>query len=229
MKTYPFYNALTHLKEFYDITMEDDEFETIGLHAWDKIGNKYTRTYHFTGRIIQGELDLPCNADIIEMVTAGGEDANTTSNMRDDDFVSSSVEGYIEGRKSGGHSLYSKGKLVEYTRAGDTLVFGKGVNGSATIIYKGVMLDDDGLPYLNFKEVDAIANYCAYVHTNKKGMTTRDAGTIQLAQLLKQEWNRVCENARTPVHLDQNDINQILNVKGSWDRKRYGKSYKLYS
>lgn len=229
MNKQPFYFALTQLKDLYDITMEDDEFENIGMTAWEKIGNKDTATYHFSGKVDDGTLDLPCNADIIEMITTGDEDFQMTDNVKSENYSRLEIETYIQSRKAPGNSLYSRGNIPEYSRVNNALTFYNKKIKSVRIIYKGVILDDDGLPYLSFKEADAIAAFCAYVYKNKKGMATNDQATIQIAQLLKQEWMRLCENARTHTLLDQNDINEILNVRSSWDRKRYNVSYKLFS
>ena len=37
---------------------------------------------------------------------------------------------------------------------------------------------------------------------------------------------RLCNAARIPAHLSQNDLDSILDVKTRWDRKQYGKSFK---
>ena len=39
MENRKFYEAKSHLYEFYGIDLDDEEFETIALHAWDKINN----------------------------------------------------------------------------------------------------------------------------------------------------------------------------------------------
>jgi hypothetical protein len=36
----------------------------------------------------------------------------------------------------------------------------------------------------------------------------------------------MCTQARVADHLSQNEVDEILNVSTSWDRKRYGQSYK---
>ena len=72
----------------------------------------------------------------------------------------------------------------------------------------------------------AIATYCAYVTKFKEGLRTNNANIINMAQVLKNEWNKFCDAARVPEELDQNDMNQILDAKSSWDRKRYNKSIK---
>ena len=38
----PFKTAYTYIREQYGIEINPDEFETLGLMAWDKIGNKNT-------------------------------------------------------------------------------------------------------------------------------------------------------------------------------------------
>jgi hypothetical protein len=60
----------------------------------------------------------------------------------------------------------------------------------------------------------------------KQGLRTKDQSTIQLSQILKAEWNRKVVQARVPDYINQNEMDEILNVATSWDRKRFGKSFK---
>jgi hypothetical protein len=55
---------------------------------------------------------------------------------------------------------------------------------------------------------------------------TKDSGLIQLANAVKSDWLQLCNAARIPDHLSQNDMDAILDVKVRWDRKMYGKSFK---
>ena len=87
-------------------------------------------------------------------------------------------------------------------------------------------LDEDGLPFLNDKEIHAVATYCAYATMYKKAIQTKDSSTFQLAQNLKLEWNRACSQARIPYYINQNEMDEILNANSSWNRKMYGKSFK---
>ena len=228
MQTFNFYTALTHLDEFFGIVLDDNEFETMGIHGWDKIGNKNVAIYHFKGTPQNGELDVPCNMDIIELITAGPEQYQKTDNIAVNNYSRLETESFIESGKSPGKALYSRGGMPSYNRVGDTLIFDNKHLGPVNIIYKGIILDEKGLPYLNFKEVEAIATYCAYVSTNKKAMMTKDKATFEVAQMLKQEWNRVCDNARTPTYTTQNEMNDILDAQSTWDRKRHGIAYKIY-
>ena len=54
----------------------------------------------------------------------------------------------------------------------------------------------------------------------------RNANTMQLAGVLLQDWQKRCDAARVPDHIDQNMVNEILDAKSSWDRKIFNKSYK---
>jgi hypothetical protein len=54
-------------------------------------------------------------------------------------------------------------------------------------LYKGFIVDDDGLPKLSEKEVDAVATFCTYSDMFKKALMTKDNATMQLAMILKQQ------------------------------------------
>ncbi len=224
-----FKSAMFQANLLYDLELSPENFEEIALIAWNFIGNKKVRLYKYCTKINceDNSVELPCNTDIIEAVTYGFEDWNyTTNDTPNGDFNSQFVESYIEGRKLFKNPLYVSGRFAKYERVGDTLYFEKNY-GIVNILYKGVLLDDEGLPDINDKESLAIATYCAYIKKYKDGLITNNPNIIQLAQLLEQKWYRYCDAARVPEYLNQNDMNEILDVKTSWDRKRYNKSYKV--
>lgn len=228
MTTNDFHYAMTLANQLYDLEMIPENFEEIGLIAWGFIGNKRVRLYKYCTNLNCATMtvDLPCNCDIVEAVTYGFEDWNYTTNLTPNgDFNSQFVESYIEGRKMFNNALYPSGRFVKYERVGDTLYFDRNY-GKINILYKGIIADENGLPKLNDKEAMAIATYCAYVTKFKEGLRTNNANIINMAQVLKNEWNKFCDAARVPEELDQNDMNQILDAKSSWDRKRYNKSIK---
>lgn len=226
MEIYSFHSALSHLYDFYGIEMQEDEFEEIGLHAWGKIGNKRNRLYSFTGVVCNGELELPCNADIIEAVTSRSVDYQMTDNVSRDNYSRSIAESNIEAEITRTNPFYTRGGFVNYERVGNTLYFKNVLNGPINVLYKGILSDENGLPELNIKEKEAIAIYCAYIYNQKQGMITKDKSMLEIAMLLKAEWLRSCSDARTPEYLNQNDWDNILQANNSWDRKRYNVSYK---
>jgi len=84
MAQYSFKTAYTQARELYGLELNPDEFETIGLIAWDKIGNKSYRLYKYqTTPLLDGlgqyYIDLPCNCDVIEAITTNYEDYQKTT------------------------------------------------------------------------------------------------------------------------------------------------------
>ena len=228
---YPFNTAYTQAKELYGVELNPDEFETIGMTAWSRIGNKQYRLYKFSGcPVDQGncsyKLDLPCNVDQIEAVTSSTEDWTNTSNVTyTNNSMNGWIEQYIEGGKLNRNDLYVSGGYIKYTQIENSLYFDRPYS-SVNILYKGFIADDEGLPYLTEKEVDAIATFCAYTNDFKQARISKDTATFQMSQYLKQEWLQKCTQARIPDYLNQNEMNSILDAATSWDRKRFGKSFK---
>ena len=214
----------------FGVELSEDDIEEIGLIAWQRVGNKRVRTYRYCTNIgcNDNSIELPCNADIIEAVTYGFEDWNYTNNIRPNgDINSAFTEGYIESRKAFNDPLYISGRFAKYERVGNKIYINSGYTGPINILYRGVILDDDGLPELTDKEVDAIAAYCAYTVKFKQYLQTNNKEILQAAQLLQSEWNRLCDAARVPDYMSQNEINSILDSKTSWNRKVFNKAYKI--
>lgn len=227
----PFNSAYYQANLLYDLEMSPETFEEVGLIAWNKIGNKTMRLYQCTLEIgcpQEGEykVELPCNCDELEAVTFDWEDWRYTTNMTvNGDYSSQFIENYIEGRKLFKNPLYINGKYAKYQRVGNTLYFDENY-GYVNILYRGIVLDDEGLPEITEKEKDAIACYCAYTWKFKEGWKTNNQLMLQAAQLLEQRWLKLCDAARVPSHITQNEMNQILDAKSSWNRKIFNKSLK---
>lgn len=224
-----FHTAMYQAHLLYSVEFKsEDEFEEIGLIAYNFIGNKRTKLYRYTVDINKHDysVELPCNCTLIEAVTLDGEDWNYTTNYSlNGDYNSLYTEQYIESSKNYSSPFYVSGKFAHFEQIGDKLYFDKDY-GRIHILYKGEMLDDTGLPLITNKEVNAIAAYCAYVIKYRQGLATNNAGLIQQAEMLKADWFRYCDQARTPDQLTQNDMNEILDVKSSFMRKSYGRSFK---
>lgn len=229
-----FYTAYPLIEQLYGVEMELDQFEDIGLIAWQHIGNKFTKLYRYTTNLeicdpFNGNnfyMKLPCNCDIIEAVTYNWEEWNYVTNKNvNGDYMSKFTEDYIESRKITTNPLYQSGRYVKYERVGDTLYFDKDY-GPVTILYKGVVVDSEGLPYITDKEALAIATYCAMTKSRKDGFKLKNNIITQQFQLLYQEWLKLCSAARVPDYINQNEMNEILDANSSWARKVYNKSFK---
>lgn len=228
MTTNNFYYASVLLEQLYGITIPEESFEEIGLIAWNQIGNKRCKLYRYS-QCLDGctmEMQLPCNCDILEAVTTDFEDFEHVSNVHDRSKPGSFItEQYIESRKAFKAPLYISGKYVTYERVGDTLYFTQPYR-KINILYKGIQLDDSGLPELTDKEALAIATFVAYTTKFKEGIMSSNGNTIKIADILKQQWLKQCDQARVPEEMSQNDWDEILDAKNSWDRKIQNKTYK---
>lgn len=220
-----FHYAETLANLLYGLEMESEDFEEIGLVAYRLIGNKRTKLYRYCAQIDCDDLSLklPCNADILEAVTTAGEGQiyDTLENYK----KYANVENEIKAGKIKAHPLYISGTYVKYERVGDVLYFDKNY-GAIQVLYKGEMLDDEGLPEITNKEAEAIATYCAYADKFKDGIATNNANSLQIAEVLKQQWLIKCDQARVPENLSQNELDQVLDAKTSWNRKVYNRSFK---
>lgn len=216
-----FYQALNQANILYGIEMSEDDFAELGLNAWNYIGNKTVKLHKYSANIDDETLSvqLPCNADIIEAVTSTQEDYTPT---KENTLI---IETGIESNKYNTNPLYQSGSYIPYNRIGNNLYFDKNY-GTVNILYKGVVLDEDGLPEITDKEAIAIATYVAWVQKYKQGLITNNAAIINMANLLKADWNRMCDAARVPDYISQNEMDEIINVKFRWDRKGFGRSYK---
>ena len=225
-----FYYGLSLLNTLYGIEMNEDTYEEMALVGWELIGNKRSKLYRYSVCVddCSKGIELPCNCDILEAVTTDFEDWNYSTNTTPNgDINSAFVESYIEHRKAFKNPLYISGKLIPYERVGNTLYFDKPY-GKINILYKGLVLDDNGLPEITDREANALATYCAYISKFKEGLMTNNANIIQMANVLKSQWNLQCDQAREDHYMSQNEWNDVLDVKTSWNRKSHGKSLKLY-
>ena len=228
-----FHYVAVLLDMLYGINMDDADMEEYGLIAWGLIGNKVRKMYKFSTNIDPSDnsVTLPCNAldvdgdSCIELVTASYEDWNRVTNTSDfGDQNTSFVEQYIEGNKKYQGQYYLPGKVLKYEKVYDKLYFTHNY-GRVNILYKGILADNEGLPELTEKEATAIATYIAYILKFKEGLRTNNGDIIKMSEILNSKWQKQCDQARTK-QLSQNDIDSILEVSSSWDRKRYGYGYK---
>ena len=93
-----FHYALTQANMLYDIELVPEDFEEIGLMAWNLIGNKTFKLYKYDTTIDFNTLTatLPCNCEQIEAVNYAFEDWQNVSNLTvNGDVTTSFTENYI--------------------------------------------------------------------------------------------------------------------------------------
>lgn len=226
MKLHNFNSIYSVVNTIYGLTIDPNSFEDVALFGWEQIGARHTRLHRYVTDTSNKRITLPCNVDVIEAVTIPFMDAQMTSNTEAyPQYYNQYVEQHIEAHKWNDAAVYTSGKLIKYREEGDELVFDQDYK-DVTILYHGVIVDDEGLPLLNDKEIKALAAFVVYSDTYKQALARKDGNLLQLAQVAKADWMKACTAARIPDTFSQNDMDSILDVKTRWDRKAYGKSYK---
>lgn len=216
------------VETLYGITPNESNFEDIVMNGWSYINNKHTRLYRYIADADKdGVLDLPCNVDVIESVHIPMPDAKMTSNKTVFNEINTLfTEGYIDAWKRLEDPYWTRGKLVKYDEGNNQLFFARPYK-NIMVVYHGIIADEEtGLPLVTDKEIKALAAYVAYASLYREGIQKRNPDIMQFAQTIYADWLKLCNAARIPEHLSQNEMDSILDVKTRWDRKQYGRSYK---
>ena len=222
--------AISLAQMLYDIDINDmDTLIEIGLVAYGFIGNKNTQLKSEIVNVDQktGLVKIPCKADLIEAITDPRvEDWDYTSNVKNfGDYNTLNVEQYIEKSKQSIDPLYISGRFIKYRREGDYIYVNEHLQ-QVCILYHTEELDEEDLPLINDKEAIAIADYIAYTIKYKEALRSNNSAVFQMAQTIKKQWQIHCDAARVPEYVNQNEMNDLLEVMSSSNRKVHGRSYK---
>ena len=222
--------AISLAQMLYDIDINDmDTLIEIGLVAYNFIGNKNTQLQSEIVNVDRRSVlvKLPCKADLVEAITyPSAEDWSRTSNIKNfGDVNTLNIEHYIEKSKQSIDPLYISGRFVKYRREGNYIYVNEKID-QVCILYHAEILDDDDLPLINDKEAVAIADYIAYTVKYKEALRSNNSAVFQMAQTIKKQWLINCDAARVPEYVNQNEMNDLLEIASSHNRKVHGRSYK---
>lgn len=222
--------AISLAQMLYDIDINDmDTLIEIGLVAYGFIGNKNTQLKSEIVNVDQktGLVKIPCKADLIEAITDPRvENWSYTSNVKNfGDWNTLNVEQYIEKSKQSIDPLYISGRFIKYRREGNYIYVNENLQ-QVCILYHTEELDEEDLPLINDKEAIAIADYIAYTVKYKEALRSNNSAVFQMAQTIKKQWQIHCDAARVPEYVNQNEMNDLLEVMSSSNRKVHGRSYK---
>lgn len=229
MELFDFHYAQVLADQLYGTNIETEDFEELGLLAFDRIGNKRSILHKSCVRVSNNNtITLPENCGRIEALTYDFEDANFDSPLHNyGDIDSINIENNIEQTKELTSPQYISGRYVKYTTNGNILYLKDDCKGKVlNLLYYENIVNDDDLPQITYKEALAIATYVAQVQMFKKAIATNNSGLMQMSQLLEKKLAYYIDQARIPDSVSQNEMNEILDTKFSYDRKVYGKSYK---
>ena len=234
----PFQTARARLSSRYQISLETDDFIERGYYIWRDIGNIAIEEEKFTIQVpADGVVELPSNCEFVESVTSHEEVFpdnlhNTTRSKYSMDSAgyrhdvrpnkaTTSIEDAVRASEK-----YSYGTSVNYTTRDRNLVVSSPAmfNRLVTVRYSAIAMDEEGLPLLNEKEVHAIAANLALQEAEKK-LFAGMRGAPDLVGYLKTEADRLLQAAKTPERISDDELDKVLDIKTSWDRKVYGRRF----
>lgn len=181
MELFNFHYAMVLAKQFYNVEMEPEDFEEIGILEYNRIGNIRGKLHKSCIKVNDDNTAiLPENCDEIEAVTYDFEDARFTHPLHDYGDVDSVVtEEWIERNKQYTDPFYISGRYVKYTQNGNILYLKDDIHGrTINVLYWEQDKDEDGLPKITEKEAQAIAAYVASVDYFKRGLSTNNQGLL---------------------------------------------------
>ena len=236
-----FLNAKFLLKDAYGITMTDEDFVERAYRGFRKLGNIATATHKYRATVENGTVKLPCNVEFIESVSTkdividhindviysiDNNHSMITNQYYYPDIVTAGVYNKVNLSRT---QLHPNGVFIPYEICGknEYIKVKEQLDGEEiTIIYRGQVLDEDGLPALTSKEVEAIACFVAYYDV-KKRIFMKEPGLEGMWSIIQQEYPRLMAAAKIPEYLSQSFWDELLSANTRFDRKQFGSSYKL--
>lgn len=230
-RTIPFLACKAYLKTRFDMDMPQDDFIEKAFYIWRKIGNTahYSRALTLTvpeDRILQ----LPSDAKNVRSVTSAtvsnlhNTGTNRSFNSKGNvDEVRPNINANIN------HDVdETNGDSVAYElHDGYIKVISELMEGrSVTIVYNVLETDQDGLPLLNDREVEAITVNVA-LQKAEMDLFRHVPGADRTVQYIKPIADTAMAAAKSDELISDDGLDKLLDIKTSWDRKLYGERFKF--
>lgn len=209
--TIPFLTSKFYLKEFYGISMNEEDFIERAMIVMKEIGT-YNKAVFIYDAVLDEDfiINIPQeNIHSIESVSCIDKDeALKEVSFLDDNLSKRQTVGtYVTYQLLDNNTLKISNESV--------------INDTIRIIFTGLIEDDDNLPMLNMKQAKAIAAKVAYMEVTKRAFMG-DPSSVNLLQFIKAESSRLIAAAKIPEVLTDNELDKICNTQTSHNRKVYG-------
>jgi len=236
--------GLAKMEALYSLTIDEMDYIEIALDVLRDINN-----YGVTSYLTFVELDekgvgtLPCNVDSIEAVVEPGigereygervrYDVKGGSHANDDFYREREIF-YRLGRFGARLDLNHRGILdttfkgyIPYTLGKENTITVQGRKGRIAVAYVGISVDDQGYPLITRKQSKALAAQAAKAMIYK-GSFGGNKISISMLEFITQEAGRLLQAAAIPEQITDNELDEILDAKVSFGRKRYHRYGKI--
>lgn len=160
-------------------------------------------------------------------------------------FIGEGLRNHIPGISSyaepaGYYSYQLEGKKIKINRDAATTIAnvvgrdsedGYGIgeladeSAAVAVAYTGIATDDEGYPLINLKQATALAVLTAKNVLTKKAIRG-DRNAMGMLEFLSSSAARLKQAASIPENITDNEIDELLDAKTSFHRKRFGKATK---
>ncbi len=228
----PFLNAMNRAQKRYGLEMKQDEFIEEGYNVWREIGNQAPVLTRFFTKVPEDYIiELPPGCEFIESVVIMNEPERLTT-FDSEGKKDRTLPAYIvaDNEPTINQSLETSkyGKSVNYILVGENaikLTSADTVYRDIMIVYRSLLVnEDDGLPLLNDKEVAAIAAEVTRREVARQAFQGIK-GKAEMLSYIEKEANRLMAAAKIDEYINDDAIDQILDIKTTFDRKVYGRRY----
>lgn len=222
--------GLAVLKTKYSMHIDEFDYLDIAVDALRNIQHFGTTEYvSYVTANKDGKAALPCIMDSIDAVTTEhmGKKAFSTRVEHDVDGILDTdtyytMEGIMSnlGRafRPGLGGLSGEG-YISYQLAGKYIIVDKShVGKKIAIAFTGIATDLEGFPLITRKQSNALAATTARVLA-VRGANKGDKGLASMVEYYTGESGRLTQAASIPESITDNEINEILNCKTSFNRK----------
>ena len=232
-------------KRTYNMSMNEEDFIEEAYIAFKEI-NSIPVEYFYTVQKPNNEeemlIEVPCNMYRVVSVTS---DITHADDFQDIKPYKVKAYNYRDGGEEYLNNLYGGsdlktyhfnsapntgiGTYVHYSFESESkikLADKRLVDKQIHLVYEGIRTDDDGLPMITRKHAKAIAAKVALINATRK-MFSGDPTMANVLPFLQGEVGRLVQAAAIPEHLTDNQLDKMLDVKTSFDRKGYNRGMKF--
>lgn len=225
-------SGIAALNTMYGMHIDEFDYLDIAVDALRSI--KHFGTTEYISYITVGaggKVHLPCNMDSIDAVTTeemGRKAFSTRVEFEMDGIIGTDTYYTMEstmtalgrhrGYRPGLAGAYGKG-YVSYQLEGNVIrVDDQYIGNRIAFAYTGIATDLEGFPLITRKQSNALAAISARV-LSVKGANRGDKGLASMVEYYTGVSARLIQAASIPEDITDNELDEVLNAKTSFNRK----------
>lgn len=219
------YSAMATLKDRWGVEMNNDLFLEWADDAARRIGYNIDTLKLMMTVQDDGTVYLPCDAVMVKCVTNKYDVFNTWNAIavgEDGAVTVDSFGSYSEDFSNDQNVLH--GDLVDFKWEGDNEIqVSASLEGeSIYVLTEAKITDEEGYPMFSKKQSAAVADYCAYIYTQRNAMAGIKGIDLGYIKALAE---KSIAGARVDEYVSDNRLDQMLDAKVSMGRKHYNRNH----